>query len=211
MEHASYGWARRVLDIGEKPTLHVVIIYQNRTAGYRAKDFYERIVSAFDGACHFRLDLWNFQVLAMPQINKTAAKAAAQADLVILSMCRKCQLPPEVKNWMETWPSLITNTNPAVAALVENHESNRGAATWTLSYLRSVADRYGLSLFTHKIFRTAKSEQQIDPGGRQISPIARHFPFYNTGKTGSPDSSVSQFGKGVKRANGNSDNITKNA
>jgi hypothetical protein len=151
MEHASYGWARQVPDMGDKPTLHVVIIYQNRTAGHRAKDFYERIVSAFDGACDFRLDLWNFQVLAMPQINKIAAKAAARADLVILSMCRKCRLPPEVKNWMETWPSLITDTNPAVAALVENHIIELRRNNWTLSYLRSIADRYGLSLFTHKI------------------------------------------------------------
>jgi hypothetical protein len=114
MEHASYGWAKRVLDMGDKPTLHVVIIYQNRTAGYRAKGFYERTVSAFDGACDFRLDLWNFQVLAIPQINITAAKAAGQADLVILSMCRKCQLSPEVKDRMETWPGLITDSNPAV-------------------------------------------------------------------------------------------------
>ena len=97
MGYASYGWAKRVLDMGDKLTLHMVIIYQNRTAGYRAKHFYERIVSAFDGACDFRLDLWSFQVLAMPQIKKTAA----QADLIILSMCRKCQLSPEVKNWME--------------------------------------------------------------------------------------------------------------
>ena len=152
MENASYGWAKRVLDMGDKPTLHVVIIYQNRTAGYRAKDFYERIASAFDGVCDFRLDLWNFQVLAMPQINITAAKAAGHADLVILSMCRKCQLPHEVKDWMETWPGLITDSNPAVVALVDNHESHCRTTTWTLSYLRSVADRYGLSLFTHKIF-----------------------------------------------------------
>jgi hypothetical protein len=86
----------------------------------------------------------------MPQIKKTAAKAAAQADLVILSMCGKCQLPPEVKNWIERWPSLITDSNPAVAVLVENHQPNCSATTWTLSYLRSVADRYGLSLFTQR-------------------------------------------------------------
>jgi hypothetical protein len=91
MEHASYAWAKRVLDMGDKPTLRVVIIYRNRNAGCRAKHFYEEIVS-----CDFRLGLWSFQVLAMPQIKKTAAKATAQADLVILSMCRKCQLPPEV-------------------------------------------------------------------------------------------------------------------
>ena len=107
MEHASYGWAKRALDMGDKPTLHVVIIYQNRTAGYRAKDFYERTVSAFDGACDFRLDLWNFQVLAMPHINKTAAKAAALADLVILSMCRKCQLPPKSRIGSKGGPVLL--------------------------------------------------------------------------------------------------------
>ena len=152
MEHASYGWAKRALDMGDKPTLHVVIIYQNRTAGYRAKDFYERTVSAFDGACDFRLDLWNFQVLAIPQINITAAKAAGQADLVILSMCRKCQIPPGGQGLDERWPSLITDSNPAVAALVENHETVYDATAWTLTCLRSVADRYGLGLFTHKMF-----------------------------------------------------------
>jgi len=180
MGYASYGWAKRVLDMGDKLTLHMVIIYQNRTAGYRAKHFYERIVSAFDGACDFRLGLWTFQVLAMPQTRKTAAKASAQADLIILSVCRKCQLSPEVKNWMERWPSLITDSNPAVAALVEDHESNCGATIWTLSYLRSVADRYGLSLFTHKTFRGAKGQLRIGPEGWQLSPIAGHFPFYNT-------------------------------
>ena len=211
MEYASYGWAKRVLDMGDKPTLHVVIIYQNRTAGCCAKDLYERIVSAFDGACDFRLDLWNFQVLAMSQVNKTAAKAAARADLVILSMRRKCRLPLEVKEWMERWLSLITDSNPAVAALVENHESNCGTTTWTLSYLRSVADRYGLSLFTHKLFRAAKSQQRIDPDGRQISPIARRFPLPNTRKTGPPDSFVSHSGTGAKRANGDSCNVRKYA
>ena len=180
---------------------------QNRNAGYRAKHFYENIVSAFDGACHFRLDLWNFQVLAMPHINKTAAKAAALADLVILSMCRKCQLPPEVKDWIERWPSLITDSNPAVAALVENHESNCGEATRTLSYLRNVADRYGLSLFTHKIFRGAKSEQRIDPDRWQLSPIAGRFPCYSAGNAERPDSFVSPFTNGLEEQTGNHDHI----
>ena len=99
---------------------------------------------------------------------------------------------------MERWPSLITDSNPAVAALVENHESNCGATTWTLSYLRSVADRYGLSLFTHKTFRGAKGQLRIDPDGWRLSPVARRFPFHNTCKAGGPDSFVSQFGRGSK-------------
>jgi hypothetical protein len=32
--------------------------------------------------CDFSLELWNFQVLAVPEIGNSAAKAAAQADFV---------------------------------------------------------------------------------------------------------------------------------
>jgi hypothetical protein len=115
--------------------------------------------------------------------------------------------PPEVKDWIERWPSLITDSNPAVAALVENHESNCGEATRTLSYLRNVADRYGLSLFTHKIFRGAKSEHRIDPDRWQLSPIAGRFPCYSAGNAERPDSFVSPFTNGLEEQTGNPDHI----
>jgi hypothetical protein len=68
---------------------------------------------------------------------ENCAKATAEADLVILSTRRKYQLPPKVKEWMEKWPSLIIDSNPAVAALVENDESDCGATACTLLCLGS--------------------------------------------------------------------------
>jgi hypothetical protein len=47
--------------------------------------------------CDFSLELWNFQVLAVPEIGDSAAKAAARADLVILSMHHKAQLPSRLE------------------------------------------------------------------------------------------------------------------
>jgi hypothetical protein len=40
----------------------------------------------------FSLELWSFQVLALPWIGNAAERAAAQADFVILSMHGKSQL-----------------------------------------------------------------------------------------------------------------------
>jgi hypothetical protein len=38
------------------------------------------------------VELWNFQVLAVPELGNAAGKAAAPADFVILSMHRKALL-----------------------------------------------------------------------------------------------------------------------
>ena len=58
-------------------------------AGKRAKHFYDRVIRELVNECDFSLELWNFQVLAFPEIGNSAAEAAAQADIVIISMHRK--------------------------------------------------------------------------------------------------------------------------
>ena len=76
-------------DLDDRPQFNVVIIYEDSAAGKRAKHFYDRVIRTLVDQCDFGLDLWNFQVLGVPEIGKSAAKAAARADFVILSMCRK--------------------------------------------------------------------------------------------------------------------------
>jgi hypothetical protein len=49
---------------------------------------------------------WNFQVLAVPEIGNSAAKAAAQADFVILSMHRKAQLSVQTRDGSRGVPLL---------------------------------------------------------------------------------------------------------
>jgi hypothetical protein len=46
----------------------------------------------------------NFQVLALPEIGNSAAKAAAHADFVGLSMYRNAQLSVQTGDWIERWP-----------------------------------------------------------------------------------------------------------
>ena len=84
---ATDAYPGRGLD--DRPKFKVAIIYEDSAAGKRAKHFYDRVIRELVDECDFSFELWNFQVLAVPEIGNSAAKAAAQADFVILSMHRK--------------------------------------------------------------------------------------------------------------------------
>ena len=78
-------------DLDDRPKFSVAIIYEDSKAGKRAKH-YDRVIRELVDECDFSLELWNFQVLAFPEIGNAAAKANARADIGILSMHRKAQL-----------------------------------------------------------------------------------------------------------------------
>jgi hypothetical protein len=139
-------------DLNDRPQLNVVIIYEDIAAGKRAKHFYDRVIREFVDECNFSLELWNFQMLAVPEIGNSAAKAAAQADFVILSIHRKAQLSVQTRDWIERWSGLITDSESALVALLDQPGMKRGTAASTLDYLRKVADRKGISFYTHATF-----------------------------------------------------------
>ena len=139
-------------DLGDRPEFNVAIIYEDGAAGKRAKHFYDRVIRELVDECDFSLELWNFQLLAIPEIGNSAAKAAAQADFVILSMHRKAQLSTQTRDWIERWSGLITDNKSALVALLGQPGIRRGTIASTLGYLRKVADRKGISFYTHTIF-----------------------------------------------------------
>jgi hypothetical protein len=124
--------AYRGSDLDDRPKFNVTIIYEDGAAGKRAKHFYDRVIRELVDECDFSLELWNFQVLAVPEIGNLAAKAAAQADFVILSMHRKAQLSAQTRDWIERWSGLITDNKSALVALLDQPGLKRGTIASTL-------------------------------------------------------------------------------
>ena len=66
----------------------VVIIYEDIETGKRTKHFYIQV------SCDLSLkDIWNFQVIAIPEICYLEAQAAAQPNLIVLSLHGKDPVP----------------------------------------------------------------------------------------------------------------------
>ncbi|HEV3209046.1 MAG TPA: hypothetical protein VGY91_02185 [Chthoniobacterales bacterium] len=144
--------ANQTLDLVDRPNFNVVIIYQDSAAGKRAKHFYDQVIRELADECDFSLELWNFQVLAIAEIANSAAQTAAKADFVILSMHGKAQLSVQTRDWIERWSGLISDNRSALVAMLDQPGLRRGTATSTLDYLRKVADRKGISFYTHTTF-----------------------------------------------------------
>ena len=127
----------------------MVIIYEDGRAGKRAKYFYDKMIRELRDECDFSLELWNFQVLAIPEIGDSAAEAAAQADFVILSMHGKAGFATGTRNWIERWSRLIGDYAPALVVLLDQTETRGGKMTPTLRSLRDITGRKGISLYPH--------------------------------------------------------------
>jgi hypothetical protein len=139
-------------DLDDMPCFNVVILYEDGPTGRRAKSFYDKFIHELEDECDFNLELWNFQVLGIPEFGESATEAAAQADFVILSLHGKAGLPGEIKEWIETWTGQIIDRSPALVALVDKPNARGGTTASTLAYLSSVANRTGIDFFAHTIF-----------------------------------------------------------
>ena len=145
----------QTFDLGDRQRFHAVIIYQDISAGRRAKHLYDWVIQELAGAYNPSLELWSFQVLALPEIGNLAAQAAAQADFVILSMRGKAPLSVQTRDWIERWSGRIYEYKPALVALFDQPKRWHRPAASTVPYLRSVADSAGINfLYSHFFCRS---------------------------------------------------------
>ena len=133
----------------DEPILKVVIIYEDVRTGTRAKLFYDKLIHELRNECVFSLQLWSFQVLAIPDIRESAADSITQADFVILSLHGKAGLPARMRQWIETWSRQILDRGPALIALVDKSMARSGQNPLTLAYLKGVAQTNRVAFFAH--------------------------------------------------------------
>jgi hypothetical protein len=150
MENSFYT-ATGTFEPDDLPKFSVVMIYEDGITGRRGKLFYEKLLHELGAECDFSLDIWNFGVLAVPEIGDLAARAAAQAEAVILSCHGGAELPPEIRDWIGRWPELIRYNDPALIVLLDEPQTRRGESS-TSAYLRRLADRNGIDFFIHPTF-----------------------------------------------------------
>ena len=147
MELLSEAKIEWTLDLDDKSKFNVVVIYEDGPAGRRAKHFYDKLVHELEDECAFSLQLWSFQVLAIPELRESAVESAAQADFVILSLHGKAGLPVNIRKWIETWSKLIIGQDLALITLVDQSTTRDGTNASALAYLKRLAKRTKVDFF----------------------------------------------------------------
>ena len=134
-------------DFDLHPPFNVVIAYEDLETGKHAKLTYDYLMEHLGEQCSFSNQMWKFDVLGIPKLCEMAARDAAAADIIILSMHGHDDVPQPVRDWIELWLGQQPN---AIALVALFDVPCLGACQFgrIRSYLADVARRGNMELFS---------------------------------------------------------------
>jgi|SRR6516164_8381004 hypothetical protein len=130
-----------------KPVFKAVLVYEDVAAAVRARRFCERLVRVLGSTLEEQI--WNFDVLGIREVGNLAASAARKADIVIVSLSGRTELPHTIRGWLNMWLWLLEEENPTLVTLFES--SARQKTAHIRAYLGSIAQRGQIAFFQNEV------------------------------------------------------------
>jgi hypothetical protein len=81
----------------------VSAVHEDSATGDRAEEFCQTLAKCLGQTPEISKEMWLLTELRTPQLRVIAAREAAAADLVIVSVHHSETLPNEVKSWIDLW------------------------------------------------------------------------------------------------------------
>jgi hypothetical protein len=119
--------------------LAVSAVHEDSVTGARAEEFCQALFRCLGRNCEFTKEMWLLTELRTAQLRAIAAKEAASADLVIISVHHAEALPEEIKSWIELWLKQRSSRSAVLLALFD--PLYLGTSSSMQACLREVANR----------------------------------------------------------------------
>ena len=119
--------------------VRVLAAYEDSSTGGRAEEFCKDLSRNHVPKADLTKEMWLFNELRLPQLRTIAAREAANADLIIISVHHAASLPEEVKSWIDLWLARKPQRPPLLLALFD--PVYQGDSSSMQTYLKDVARR----------------------------------------------------------------------
>lgn len=117
----------------------VSAVHEDSATGARADEFCQTLARSLGRNCRIAKEMWLLTELRTAQLRSIAAREAAAADLIIISVHHAEALPEEVKSWIELWLKQKGSRPAVLLALFD--PLYLGTSSSIQVYLREVAKR----------------------------------------------------------------------
>lgn len=129
--------------------LEVALIYEDLATGLRAKRVCDRLRFLLGHQPEVHLNLWRFDLFRVAAWQEPALKAAARADMVVVSAHGRGVWPEAVSSWLVRWLELGSDAPPALVVSLDTDAKGSDTANQLLAGLRLAAGPAGVVLFEH--------------------------------------------------------------
>ena len=125
-----------------KPAFSVITLHDGFFTGIRAMEALERLKFTLCPELQLYPVSWSFEKLVLQDVRATSVRAAAAADLLIVSAADETPLPDHIKLWFDSIEKQQRDTRPVIVALHEEGFESKSADGPLCTHLREVADTW---------------------------------------------------------------------
>ena len=131
----------------------VSAVHEDSVTGLRAEEFCQSLVRGLARTPEISKEMWLLTELRTAPLRAIAAREAAAADLVIVSVHHAETLPSEVKSWIDLWLKQRTRRPAVLLALFD--PPYLGTSSSIQAALRDVAQRGNMEFL-------ARSDEKLE-------------------------------------------------
>jgi len=146
----------------------LVVAYEDGATRARALQLYHHLAGQLLDDYDFKCAWWKLEHLGEPALREHAVDDAAEANMIVLSVRNKKELPAIGKTWIEGWLPRRENRKSALVALVASESPESGDPA-LINYLQSVARLAHMDFFQHAF---GQEKQTADPAMEQVQARA---------------------------------------
>lgn len=127
--------------------LEVSLLYEDLSAGLRARQFLYAVLDDCQMQVEFSLALWNIALFHLPEIQEQALTDACKANLVLLSLRGDRHLGAEIEDWLNQWISKRGEEECALAVLIGSDMQRLDSIGQTILWLQHITRPTQVRLF----------------------------------------------------------------
>ena len=152
-----------------EPALNVVTMYQDPLTRYWATELWDRVgqLIRYGDICR---KSWKVSELPQAEVFADAVQAAAQADVLMISVRDEGELPPLLHEWIDAWLPKRAGREGALVALIGVPAHHGAQPDRAYHYLDAVAHRAGLDFLPRE--RKLPEEPLAVTTSIEVSPSA---------------------------------------
>jgi hypothetical protein len=130
-----------------RPACQVLILHEDFSAYTHAVEVCRRVMERFASELDFNIKCWNFIELADPNCARHAAKSAAAADIILLSV-HGAHLSPEIDYWLNSFFAARYRADGVLALLLDSPAPSPSRGEELTERLQQLAARLGLDFIS---------------------------------------------------------------
>ncbi len=165
-----YGVGSRV---PEPSPVSCILVYEDTATGLRAKQAIDALSQRPAIRAMLQTKLWRLDLLRTAWFREQAAREAAAAHVIILSLHGNEDLPIEVREWLGSWSRQKEDRAYALGVLLDPSAVPQASPNSVLVYLRRMAESAGADFFCSFREPFGTGAETVDAGGiRSVSRFA---------------------------------------